>query len=198
MRRRTSETVDFDGKGGKNRITKAGKYAFVVHPGENGIESETEARFELEVVGPTDSDQLGKTAGFRLEFEASDPQYQDVVDRKIAAATIALQLVEGISGKVATRENWNAWKGQEVEFNFEEADGRQFTAEVKMREFDEKDKETGQPTGRKLQTPDIMWWTMVAANGGPSVPAKPAATPAAPPTAPAEPAAAADPWASLV
>jgi hypothetical protein len=79
-------------------------------------------------------------------------------------ATTALQLVEHLTGGIASVEAWKAWKGRDVEFNFEEADGRQFVAEVRMREFDERDRETGQPTGKKLQTPDIMWWTMLPAN----------------------------------
>jgi hypothetical protein len=163
MRHKTSESFDPEAKGGKNRITKAGKYHFLIHPPEGGIETENESKFELECLAAADTDQIGKTAGLRIEFVASNPEFQDTVDRKIATATIALQLVEHLSGQIATVENWKQWKGKDVEFNFEEAAGRQFVAEVKMREFDEKDRETGQPTGKKLQTPDVMWWTMLAA-----------------------------------
>lgn len=165
MRKQVTTNLD---EGVSNWVSKPGKYVFVVSATDQGIEFETEARMKLEVLrvvsGKDNADQVGKQAELRIEFfpNRDDPKIQQIVDRKIKTATSALQMTEAIRKQTATLELWKGWEGQEVDFNFEEADGRVFAADVEMQEYDKKDRETGQPTGEKGHASKILWYTMQA------------------------------------
>lgn len=180
MKKKVDESTNFDG-GGKNRITLAGKYHLLVVGPDTGIELDDQAVMECKVIGAADPSQLDKTCELRVDFEirfpSDDPEkvkkQQHMVDGMIAQVTSALNLTEMIRGEVATMDKWRGWIGQEVEFNFEQAVGRQFVAEVEMREFELKDRETGQPTGEKGHVPDVRpYWRIFspvdpkAASGG--------------------------------
>ena len=169
MKKKVDKDTNFDG-GGKNRITAAGKYhLLVVGPsaGVDGIEQDDQAIMECKVIGAADPSQLDKTCELRVDFEIRFPsddeeklkKQQHMVDGMIAQVTSALNLTEMTRQEVATMEKWRGWIGTDVEFNFEQAIGRQFVAEIEMREFDLKDRETGQPTGEKGHVPDIRpYW----------------------------------------
>lgn len=169
MKRKVDKDTNFDG--GKNRITEAGKYHLVCIGPEDGIELDDQAKMEFKVVSAVDPSQLDKTVELRVEFDvlfpSDDPEklktQQRMVDQKIAYTTSAMAMVEMGSGEVATLDKWRGWIDKEVEFNFEQALGRQIVAEVDIREFDLKDKETGQPTGEKGHVPEIRkHWTILS------------------------------------
>ena len=164
MRKTTSETVNLEG--GKNRIQRDGDYHLLIVGPDDGIEHEDHAAMECKVIGvaPGFEDQLDKTVELKVDFfltrpsgdEAKDKMIGDMIDRKIANVTTALMLTEEISGQTATTDLWRTWKGKEIAFNFENAKGRQFVGHVTMREFELKDRETGQPTGEKGYVPDFV------------------------------------------
>jgi len=181
MKKRTDGETNLDGGGGKNRITVPGKYHLICFGPEDGIESEDQAKMEFKVIGTADPSQMDKTTELRVEFEVLHPsddpdklkKQQHMTDAKLAQVTSALAMTEMTRGEVATMDKWREWLGNDVEFNFEQALGRQIVAEIEIREFDMKNRETGQPTGEKGYVPEIKkYWTIFspvdpkAASGG--------------------------------
>jgi len=169
MKTKVDESTNFEG--GKNRITLAGKYHLICVGPEDGVEQDDHAKMEFKVIGAGDGSQIDKTIEHSVDFDVRYPsddsaklqKQQNMVFVGLAHATSALAMTEMVRGRVATMDEWRQWKGQEVEFNFEQALGRQIVAEIEIDEFDLKDKDTGQPTGEKGHVPRInKTWTILS------------------------------------
>jgi hypothetical protein len=139
MVKRNAEGAD-RGEGG-NGIDKAGWYHFVV---EEAKEGETSAELKATVIGGDNADQKNKNLTHFVNFfasDASDEKKQQTVTRMMFDWAEALMLQEKISGKIFTAEvrKQLVESSANVEFDFNEAMGRQFVAKVGLEPYKGKD-----------------------------------------------------------
>jgi hypothetical protein len=139
MVKRNAEGAD-RGEGG-NGIDKAGWYHFIV---EEAKEGNTSADLKATVIGGDNADQKGKSLNHFVNFfasDASDEKKQQTVTRMMFDWAEALMLQEKVSGKIFTAEvrKQLVESSADVEFDFNEAMGRQFVAKVELEPYKGKD-----------------------------------------------------------